>query len=251
MDNKKRERHFVACFLSKYTANKKPPIPLGVSSWKDAYRLFFPILRRSDEVFESFKNSLKNDRDRFDRFYDTNPRKGWDREKLSPSYELIKSAMDSMSDDDVFSYIKNIIQLSEVEGIISDDSIPNTEKEQVILSRVGQGKFKKDCLSMYPSCLITGIDLPFLLIASHIKPWSKSNNEERLSKYNGLILSPVYDKLFDRGFISFDTRGNLLISSEISDEDILRLNIKRNVKIAFHEETMLFLTWHRENHFKK
>ncbi|WP_341269504.1 hypothetical protein [Morganella morganii] len=72
--------------------------------------------------------------------------KGGKKDKLSQSNELIKSTMDAMNDDDIFSHIKNILQLSMVEEIRNDQSITNTEKEQIILSRVGQGKFKKRLL---------------------------------------------------------------------------------------------------------
>ncbi|WP_341981023.1 HNH endonuclease [Morganella morganii] len=250
MKTKKKERRFVACFLSKFSVDNNPPIYLGSDSWKDAYKLFYPLLHEPAETFDSFRNSIKNERDRFDRFYETNPRKGWKKDKLSQSNELIKSTMDAMNDDDIFSHIKNILQLSMVEEIRNDQSITNTEKEQIILSRVGQGKFKKDCLSIYPSCIITGIELSFLLIASHIKPWSKSTNQERLNKYNGLILSPVYDKLFDKGYISFDHEGKLSVSSQISSINISLLKIDTNFQREFSDETKVFLQWHYKNLFK-
>ena len=48
-------------------------------------------------------------------------------------------------------------------------------------------------------CAVTGLDLPLLLRASHIKPWRDSDNRERLDPYNGLLLSPSYDAAFDWG----------------------------------------------------
>ncbi|WP_423246373.1 HNH endonuclease [Morganella morganii] len=114
----------------------------------------------------------------------------------------------------------------------------------------GKVNLKKDCLSIYPSCIITGIELSFLLIASHIKPWSKSTNQERLNKYNGLILSPVYDKLFDKGYISFDHEGKLSVSSQISSINISLLKIDTNFQREFSDETKVFLQWHYKNLFK-
>ncbi len=71
-------------------------------------------------------------------------------------------------------------------------------------SRVGQGDFRKSLIEKYDGkCVVTGIDLTKLLIASHIKPWRISDNKERLSSENGLLLSANLDKLFDSGLITF------------------------------------------------
>ena len=51
-----------------------------------------------------------------------------------------------------------------------------------------------------------------LLVASHIKPWSISDANEKLDIHNGLLMCPNHDKLFDRGYISFDDTGRILIS---------------------------------------
>ena len=50
------------------------------------------------------------------------------------------------------------------------------------------------------------------LIASHVQPWRDSNNEERLDGENGLLLTPTVDHLFDKGFISFENTGQLIVS---------------------------------------
>lgn len=109
------------------------------------------------------------------------------------------------------------------------DSIPETERISIINSRIGQGVFKEKLLIKYNySCIITGITTKELLLASHIKPWAVSKNEERLSSENGLILSPAYDKLFDRGLISFYDNGKILISSHIDKKDLATLNLSKN-----------------------
>ena len=51
-----------------------------------------------------------------------------------------------------------------------------------------------------------------MLLASHIKPWRDSNHQERLDKFNGLLLLANLDKAFDLGFISFDDSGKVPIS---------------------------------------
>jgi hypothetical protein len=108
--------------------------------------------------------------------------------------------------------------------------IENTEKivEQKI--RIGQSYFREHLLSEMKKCPITGIDDKRLLIASHIKPWVHSNNEERINIKNGILLSPLFDKLFDRGIglITFTLDKKILISSRLSKENISRLKIYPN-----------------------
>ena len=66
---------------------------------------------------------------------------------------------------------------------------------------MGQGQFRKKVLQKYESrCIITGIDNPRLLLASHIKPWAVSSNAERLNSENGLCLSPAYDLTYSNTY---------------------------------------------------
>lgn len=113
-----------------------------------------------------------------------------------------------------------------VDAIKNDASIPETQRTAIIQSRIGQGSFRKQLLVKYQGrCIITGIDLPKLLVASHIKPWVISNNEERLQVDNGLLLSSTYDRLFDSGLITFDCSGRIFLSSLLSSENITRLHL--------------------------
>jgi hypothetical protein len=72
-----------------------------------------------------------------------------------------------------------------------------TEKEQLVLARRGQGIFRKRLERVEKRCRLTGVDNPRSLIASHIKPWRSSSDTEKLDGYNGLLLAPHVDKLFD------------------------------------------------------
>ena len=80
------------------------------------------------------------------------------------------------------------------------------------------------------ACRITRVSNPAYLIASHIKPWRLATNPERLSKYNGLMLAPQADYLFDRGFISF-ADGRLLISEVADERSLVKLGLKSNAGI--------------------
>jgi putative restriction endonuclease len=91
-----------------------------------------------------------------------------------------------------------------------------TEQEQIVVSRLGQGNFRRNVIRLWGSCSVTGLQSVSLLRASHIKPWKDSDNNERLTPYNGLLLIPDYDFLFDRGYISFKNNGNVLVSQRLS-----------------------------------
>lgn len=90
-----------------------------------------------------------------------------------------------------------------------------------------------------------------LLIASHIKPWAASNNDERLSEENGLLLTPTYDKLFDYGLITFSNLGNIIISPQLSTEEISKLKISSDVEYDLKVSAKMreHLDYHRDKIF--
>ena len=119
-----------------------------------------------------------------------------------------------------------------------------------MLARVGQGKFRKELIEYWNGCSITTFKRFDILVASHIKPWKDSNNFERIDVYNGLLLLPNYDKLFDRGYINFDKKGKILFSKLISDNDKQLLGLKNNIKlINVDDKHLKYLDYHRENCF--
>jgi len=137
---------------------------------------------------------------------------------------------------------------SDIQEIIELPSIENTEKSSLIQSRIGQGKFRDSLLSLWDGCSVTGYKDISLLVASHIKPWSKSNNQERLDPYNGLLLLPNLDKAFDLGFISFEKTGNILISSKLLEYK--HLGISREMSIQVKEQNKHYLEYHRSHVFR-
>lgn len=132
----------------------------------------------------------------------------------------------------------------------NDPEIPETEREQVVLARRGQGLFKSRVMQLERACRITGVTREEHLRASHCKPWRDANNNERLDGENGLLLTPNADHLFDRGFISFEGNGNVLISP-VADADSLQrlgLNTNRTINVGtFSEGQQKFLEHHRES----
>ena len=131
------------------------------------------------------------------------------------------------------------------------DSNKRTEIETLIKARLGQGRFRKKLLELYPNCPLTGLDVQSLLIASHIKPWSKCNNEERLDPSNGLMLAPNIDALFDSGLITFETDGTIKISPKIDPENQKRLGIFPDMKLKIKPESKKYFEYHRNHVFQK
>jgi putative restriction endonuclease len=95
------------------------------------------------------------------------------------------------------------------------ENLKGETKVREVKTRVNQNVFRQIVLANYnKKCAITGIDLPDLLVASHIIPWSQ-NEVERLNPENGICLSTLYDKAFDKGLIGIDTDYKIVLSSEI------------------------------------
>ena len=142
------------------------------------------------------------------------------------------------------------INTTEIKEVIKGYvSLKETERDALIKSRVGQGVFRKQLIEKYnSSCIITGINEKRLLIASHIKPWAVSTNEERLSAENGLLLSPTFDKLFDCGLITFADTGKIIISSQISNEVVGKLHISKDdvFDLKPSQQMRLNLEYHRD-----
>jgi putative restriction endonuclease len=99
-------------------------------------------------------------------------------------------------------------------------------------------------------CSISGVAIPNLLSASHIKPWVSSNNQERLDPMNGLLLLPQYDAAFDSGLITFDKEGLIVISPTVSIDELSRAGIERNARLRFiHTDHGKYLEHHRSASF--
>ena len=130
-----------------------------------------------------------------------------DWESLSYQAQIIKAEMMSVPAVDVIQ-MDDIPQLPE--GLTHD---------QMIKARVGQYFFRLSVLTAYSNrCCVTGLQLPNLLIASHIKPWAKSDEKtERTNPCNGLALNPFHDKAFDKGFITIDKNYQVVISPQIRE----------------------------------
>lgn len=129
-------------------------------------------------------------------------------------------------------------------------SISKTEYQSFVRMRIGQDIFKEKLIKKEPFCKICGMDIESLLIASHIKSWSKSNVKERLDEDNGFLLCPNHDALFDKGYISFEESGKMIISRLLDKNNFSLLNISNNISIKLSVENLEYLIWHRKHIFK-
>jgi putative restriction endonuclease len=135
------------------------------------------------------------------------------------------------------------------QSIEEDVTIPETQRQAVIQARRGQGIYRQRVQIVERKCRITGVSNPEHLRASHCKPWRDSSNEERLDGENGLLLTPSIDHLFDRGFIGFDGKGELLISPVADRKSLERMGVevrgRQNVG-TFAEGQRRYLEWHQK-----
>ena len=128
--------------------------------------------------------------------------------------------------------------------------IPETERTALIQARRGQGLFKERVSRIETRCRITGVDNPLHLIGSHCKPWRDASNEERLDGENGLLLTPSIDHLFDRGLISFEDRGDLIISPAAHHPSLRRMGVETQSAVnvgGFTAGQKRFLDFHRNS----
>lgn len=172
-----------------------------------------------------------------------------DREKLLYESELILAQYEDTSIEKKFDN-----ELRDIpENLIGESRI------RQVKTRVNQNVFRQIVLANYDyQCALTGIDIPELLIASHIIPWSENKNE-RLNPENGICLSSLYDRAFDQGLISFDKSAKVIfstrllrnVSKDYYDKFFLPIYGKPLVDAKKYAVNPLFLEWHRDCIFNK
>ena len=122
----------------------------------------------------------------------------------------------------------------------------------MVTSRVGQGAYRKRIIHRWEyRCAVNGFDKLNILIASHIVPWSESNDMERLDVDNGLLLSPNYDALFDKHLISFENNGKIILSDTIEDNAYKKIGVTGNETIKnLSQYNFQYLERHRNSLIK-
>lgn len=125
-----------------------------------------------------------------------------------------------------------------------------TKEQKIILSKyqIKQTEFRLTLIKYWGGCSVCACKNTDILISSHIKPWNECDENEKYDLYNGLLLTPNYDKLFNNYMITFDEIGMIIISNSLSEDDLVKLNISRNDRISPDKLTLqhqVFLEEHR------
>ena len=129
------------------------------------------------------------------------------------------------------------------------EELEGKEKEAGVRVRINQDKFREKLINKYKKCCLCNVNMNELLVASHIKPWSISDANEKLDIHNGLLMCPNHDKLFDSGLISFDSKGKIMISSKLDKNNQIFLNVNNDYEIKMTDENASYIKYHRDNIF--
>ena len=153
-------------------------------------------------------------------------------------FEVILNLEDPRDNEDA-DLIELEIHSKQLEG--------DLEKIQLVKSRRGQGLFKANVRLYETECRVTHVRNIRHLRASHIKPWSHSQDSEKLDGANGLLLAPHVDHLFDRGFISFSGDGDLLVSEKLNLNILTKWSIALPQNVGtFKKEQQKYLEYHQD-----
>lgn len=164
--------------------------------------------------------------------------------KLFADFEAISDKENAT----VFRYGKKALEEERVK-----DRKTEKREEEIRQARVGQGSYRQKLLDECPFCPISKITEPSLLIASHIKPWAIADKVERIDPKNGFILSPLYDKLFDQGWITFTNERRVRVSHWLSSENQRKIGVKDGnfiQMLPMDEKRKVYMEYHRRMVFK-
>jgi hypothetical protein len=128
-----------------------------------------------------------------------------------------------------------------------------TEIERLVVERVGQTLFREGLLEYWQErCAVTGLAVPELLRASHIKPWAACDTDaERLDIFNGLLLAPNVDAAFDRGLITVADDGDVLISAQLRSASRRALGLDAPLRVdGLASGHRRYLAFHRTHVFR-
>lgn len=140
---------------------------------------------------------------------------------------------------------------TDLDEIKDDPKLSKTEKCRLIAARVGQGKYRSELIRLWDRhCSVSGYTDSRVLIASHIKPWFASTNNERLDPDNGFLLTPNLDKAFNIGLITFKPRdkGRILFSKAIDQPHALGITDNMFVPIL-NDKVADYLSFHKKEVF--
>ena len=182
--------------------------------------------------------------------------------RKSQGYDLIRtmalpfvsyiSVMKVEKDGEIFFYWRPFADFTQMASLqYAAQNYGKGKQQASSKNRKSQAKYREELYNEFKHCPFTHIDEFKLLIASHIKPHAVSTNKEQADPNNGLMLSPLYDKLFDKGFISFKDNGEILISDWLSPHNKGLISFDYSPEdLCLNDQRKKYLEYHRVNVFK-
>ena len=134
------------------------------------------------------------------------------------------------------------------------DMSRSTEADRVIVARVGQTMFRAALLDYWQGrCCVTGLEVPELLRASHIKPWANcERDDERLDVFNGLLLAPHLDAMFDTGWMTVTLNGEVEVSPALSAQARETLGVSQPLNVhLIRAEHAPYLAFHNRHVYRR
>lgn len=195
--------------------------------------------------YKGHKNMVNRDlssryTDIFEKDINTKPNKYRIKEDMLSKYKY------EISKEEI-KIIEDILNINDNEYI----RLEGYEREVLAKSRVNQGIFRQNLISLDCSCKICGLNIENLLIASHSKEWKNSNKFEKLDVYNGFLLCPNHDSLYDKHLITFDNNGEIIISKSINKDNRRLLGLDKVIKIKILPEQNIYVKFHRKKFYEK
>ncbi|MDB6035544.1 MAG: hypothetical protein JWM16_5882 [Verrucomicrobiales bacterium] len=151
---------------------------------------------------------------------------------------------------------EDVLQLSEEPAdyaVITEAGLNSIDRVAPTKRRgIAQRLFRGNLLRLWQgSCAVTRVQEPRVLRSGHIKPWANSTPQEKVDHFNGLLLIPNLDALFNEGLITFRDEGKIIISNKWEAEDKRRMNITPDLRLhTVHSESAQYLEYHRDVRFK-
>ena len=139
-------------------------------------------------------------------------------------------------------------------AILSEAGINSIDRAVTTKSRgIAQRLFRGNLLKHWQgACAVTSVQEPRVLRSSHIKPWVDSNVQEKVDHFNGLLLVPNLDALFNEGLIAFRSDGRILVSPDWNQDDKRRMHISTDLQLRHvHPESQTYLEFHRDVRFRR
>lgn len=168
------------------------------------------------------------------------------RERNERGHNMYSSALVKFAEYLIEGYAGDVE--TDIDAILDDSTVSPTERHDLVKCRIGQGTFRQKLIAYWKACAVTGYKDTGLLVASHIKPWRACTNVERLNPFNGLLLTPNLDRVFDAGLITFCQDGLISLSPLLSNPQ--QLGIETGMRIALARQHESFMDFHRTSVFR-